>query len=340
MNFPKYKATNKKSRSGLNILTKIVENELGWVVRKNHQEDDFGIDAYIDIIIDEFVTGKSIAIQIKSGDSYFKEINNHFWNFYGEVKHISYYLNQDIPVLIVLVDVKREIAYWEACKIEYVNLNAGSWTMPIPKNQIINFENKDELLKHISKNVDYVSLFEEYWKGNSTLSETGRLCVIAGYEDIKENNYQPLVELIDRICSNKLHLSKFKENIEIIIHGYDEDIRELFQVPETRSWIKGIFNNVPGLSYFLVNDSDSQFLKLFCFSTIDQISINGDISDREFGVGYDPIALKRVLDILFGDLNDFTDTFKIPKDVNTEISRKIAKCLTGIDFNLPPKENE
>jgi hypothetical protein len=340
MEFPKYKQTNKKGRSGLNILTKIVENELGWIVRPNHQEDDFGIDAYIDIIIDDLVTGKSIAIQVKSGNSYLKEIDNNFWNFRGEKKHLNYYLNQDVSVLIVLVDIAQEIAYWEACKIEYVNLNAESWTMPIPKNQKVNFQQREELLKHVSKNVDYVSQLEEFWNGNRTLSETGRLCVIPGKEDIQKMNYQPLVELIERICSNKLHFSKFKENIEIGIHGYDEDSRELFQVPEAKEWVKNIFQNVPGLSYFLVNDADSQFLKLFCFSTIDQMSIHGNISGRAFEVEYDHKALKSVLNILFGDLNDFTNAFKIPKELNNEISRNIAKCLTGKDFNLPPEKVE
>lgn len=340
MEFPKYKQSSRKGRSGLNILTKIVENELGWIVRPNHQEDDFGIDAYIDIVIDDYVTGKSIAIQVKSGDSYLKEIDNNFWNFYGEKKHLNYYLNQDVPVLIVLVDITQEIAYWENCQIEYVNLNAESWTMPIPKSQRINFDQKDELLKHVSKNVDYVSQLEEFWNGNRTLSETGRLCIFAGKEDMQRMNYQPLVELIGRICSNKLHFSKFRENIEIGIHGYDQDSRELFQVPETKAWIKNIFAKVPGLSYFLVNDSNSQFLKLFCFSTIDQVSIRSNISDKKFKVEYDSKELKKVLGIIFADLNDFTNAFKISMEINTEISRKIAKCLTGKDFNPVSNKEE
>ena len=42
----------------------------------NHKENDFGIDAFIDVIA-EFgqVTGKTIAAQVKTGSSYFKEKN-------------------------------------------------------------------------------------------------------------------------------------------------------------------------------------------------------------------------------------------------------------------------
>lgn len=64
MKLPKYNKSNKTGRKGLNLLTTIVESELGWIVRPTHQEDNFGIDAYIDVIIDGYVTRKSIAIQV------------------------------------------------------------------------------------------------------------------------------------------------------------------------------------------------------------------------------------------------------------------------------------
>lgn len=329
MDLPKYNPSAKKGRSGLNILTKIVENELGWIVRPNHQEDDFGIDAYIDVVIDGHITGKSIAIQIKSGDSYLKEISGEFWNFCGEKKHLNYYLNHETPVLIVLIDLNKEIAFWEICKIEYVTLNASSWTMPIPKNQQIKVDQKDELLKYVSKNVDYVAQLEEYWKGNRTLSESGRIFIFAGREDIHNMNYQPLIELISRICSNKLHFQQFRENLEIGIHGYDKDKRELFEIPEVKNWITEIFTNVPGLSYFLANDEFGQFLKLFLFSTITLVNTDKGRGKDKIWVEFDSNDLEKVFDILFSDLNDFTEAFKLPVEINKQITENIVKCITG-----------
>jgi hypothetical protein len=274
MDLPKYIDTNKKGRNGLNILTKIVESELGWIVRPNHQEDDFGIDAFFDIIIDGYVTGKSIAIQLKSGKSYLKELDIENWNFKGEMKHLNYYLNHDIPVLIILVDIESEIAYWEICKVEYVSLHETNWTMPIPINQQIRLSQKEELLKYVPETVDYVSQLDEYWIVNKHLYESGRLCILAGKDDIIEMYYQPLIDLISRICSNKHHFSKFRENIEIGIYGFDNDSRELYQIPEIKKWITNIFNNVPGLTYFLANDEYSQFLKVFVFSSVKLINFD------------------------------------------------------------------
>lgn len=34
---------------GITIIKEIIERDLNWIFRQNHLEDDFGIDAYIDI---------------------------------------------------------------------------------------------------------------------------------------------------------------------------------------------------------------------------------------------------------------------------------------------------
>jgi hypothetical protein len=79
MELPKYSQSSKTGEDGITIVKNIVENELKWVFRKNHQENDFGIDAYFDVISEiGQVTGKSIAVQIKTGKSYFTE-KKRFW---------------------------------------------------------------------------------------------------------------------------------------------------------------------------------------------------------------------------------------------------------------------
>jgi len=332
MDLPKYLNSNKTGRIGLNILTKIVEKELGWIIRLNHQEDDFGIDAFIDIIIDEHITGKSIAIQVKSGASYLVNQDGQNWKFKGEKKHLNYYLNQDVPVLIILVDVENEIAYWEVCKVEYVELNENSWTMPIPKDQQISLLQKEKLLKFVPKTVDYVSQLEDYWLGNKLLSNTDRLLIFVGKDDIEELNYRPLVDLIARICSNKHHLSKFRENIEIGIHGFDTDSRELYEIPEIKNWMWSIFEQVPGLTYFLTNDEYSQFLKVYVFSRVKLDIIDKNLQERKVWVEFDNKYLEEIFNTIFKDLNEFTDAFEMSEQINKEISNNLAKCITGKGF--------
>lgn len=332
MELPKYNKSNKTGREGLNLLATIVESELGWMVRPTHQEDDFGIDAYIDVIIDGYVTGKSIAIQVKAGKSYLKEITPDLWSFVGERKHLNYYLNQDISVLIIIVDLNNKVAYWEACEIGNILLNGESWSMPVPKKQQINSFQKDKLLKYTSKTVDYVAQLEQYWNENKILSEFNKICIFVGKEDIEQMNYQPLIDLKNRICSNKLLLSRYKTNIEIGIHGYDSDKRELYQIAEVRDWIANVFNNVSGLTYFLTNDKNAIFLKLFILSII-QFQISNKLhKSKKIYIKYESKDLKNVFNILYSDLNSFTEAFEIDEEVNEQISNAIANCIIGNEF--------
>src|SRR5687768_8647177 len=102
MQLPKYNNSAKKGEDGQTIVRTIVETELNWIFRRNPLETDFGIDSYFDILNEQMeVTGKSIAVQLKSGASYFKKSNSEGWVYRGEIRHLNYYLNHGTPVLIV-----------------------------------------------------------------------------------------------------------------------------------------------------------------------------------------------------------------------------------------------
>lgn len=62
---------------------------------------DYGIDAIIESKNDKYLSGKMIAVQIKSGDSYFKEQKDNCVIYGGDIKHY-YWLNHSLPVIIVL----------------------------------------------------------------------------------------------------------------------------------------------------------------------------------------------------------------------------------------------
>jgi hypothetical protein len=50
----------------------LIEDELGWLFR-NQPTEDYGIDAHVEVVDGENVRGRLLALQIKSGTSWFKE---------------------------------------------------------------------------------------------------------------------------------------------------------------------------------------------------------------------------------------------------------------------------
>jgi hypothetical protein len=327
MELPKYDRNAKKGESGIGIVKSIVENELNWIFRKNHQEDDFGIDAYFDIIADfGQVTGKTIAVQVKTGKSYFKETNELGWVFRGEMKHLNYYLNHDIPVIIILVDEIKKVANWCLCDPQKTIKAGESWKITVPFKQVLSSTSKDELLKYISPINDYVSQLEHFWEMNKVLLKNQRLLLVVGKNDIETLKYTDLISVFARFEVNPELINHLRGKVDVSIDGYDFDKRELFEIPEVIEWIKGVFPKIDSWIYFLATDKMSAFLKVIFFAHAKIIK------QKNNQVEFVPKHSAKFIQALFDGLNKFCDKHNISDEINIEQTDKAMNCLTNGDW--------
>ena len=73
----------------------------GWAFRSQHVKD-YGIDAHTEPFDGlHQPSGRLLALQIKSGDSYFRDETDDGWWYWGENKHLRYWLGHVLPVLIM-----------------------------------------------------------------------------------------------------------------------------------------------------------------------------------------------------------------------------------------------
>ena len=332
MKLPKYDFSSKKGEDGTTIVKAIVEGELNWIFRKNNQENDFGIDAYIDIINDKrHVTGKSIALQIKTGDSYFKEQNEIGWIFRGELKHLNYYLNHDIPVIIVLVDDRKKFAYWCLCDLTKTEKAGENWKITVPFNQKLDASSKSELSKYVSPITDYVSQLEYFWEVNNYLKEKDRIIFMVDKSDIEKRNYSQLIMAFDRLEVNPELILNLKGKVDVWIQGYGEDRRELYEIKEVKEWITAIFKKKNSWAYFLAMDKPASFLKLLfiCYAKVTRIT-PGKIYKIE--IAYE--SLGYFISELFNGLNEFCDQHNISESTNRELSKKLTEYLSEGEIDL------
>ncbi len=96
---------------------------------------DFGIDAHVEITNEDYPTGQLIAIQIKSGMSFFSEENTHSYVFRTEDKHIEYWSNHTLPVILVLYNPHEEALFWQAVNESNVTTTGKGWKLEVPKEQ-------------------------------------------------------------------------------------------------------------------------------------------------------------------------------------------------------------
>ncbi|WP_323757270.1 DUF4365 domain-containing protein [Roseivirga sp.] len=333
MDFPYYKSTSQKGNNGLTILTHIVQKKLGWIVRPNHNETDFGIDAYLDLIT-EFgqVTGKTIASQVKTGGSYFNEKNNLGWVYRDDMSHLNYYLNHDIPVVVFLVDDIKEEVYWCYCDPMQTEKAGENWKITIPFNQKLEQDSREILTKYVSPVKDYVSQLNHFWEENERLKESERLIFLIEKEDIQSNYYNSLIAGLNRIQINPTLVSNLRGKVEILILGYDFDKRELPEIPEVKKWVRKIFNDTIGLSYFLPKQGNEGFflVLMMCFM---KYEILPDSDFQRDGKTTYKIKMDNTdstfLNLVFHDLNKFTHKHNLPKGTNMEISFEIGEKIIG-----------
>jgi hypothetical protein len=74
---------------------------------------DVGIDGQLEYVNDDgYATGKLVAVQVKSGPSYFEHPTDLGWKFYPETKHRRYWEQFPVPVILVLNDPETGHCYW------------------------------------------------------------------------------------------------------------------------------------------------------------------------------------------------------------------------------------
>ena len=137
---------NNYERVGVSQVQLITNQKLQWIFRELGIQD-FGVDAHIEIMGENYATGKLIAVQIKCGESYFKESNSDFVTFRFDEKHYEYWINYSIPVIVVLVHPKSLEVIWEVVDTDtVVQVNDHSYKVIIKRENQFNAYAREKLL--------------------------------------------------------------------------------------------------------------------------------------------------------------------------------------------------
>ncbi|MFG2656060.1 DUF4365 domain-containing protein [Streptomyces sp. NPDC048425] len=114
-----------------------VERNLGWLFREQPTED-YGIDAHMEVVDEEMVRGRLLAIQIKSGQTWFKERGPAGWWFRPHDDHVRYWIDHSLPTVVVLYHPDRELCYWQLVTREtLVKTPTGGWKLLVPESQVL-----------------------------------------------------------------------------------------------------------------------------------------------------------------------------------------------------------
>lgn len=133
---PIYKRSAVIAKEGLNFIRSTVEN-CGSLFIKIEQENDLGIDGLLEFIKDERPINKQIAVQIKSGASYFANETSECAFPIG--KHRDYWLKHPLPVFGLVYVPALKMAYWVNIK-RFLKNNPAATTVRFPATKANRFD--------------------------------------------------------------------------------------------------------------------------------------------------------------------------------------------------------
>lgn len=133
-------------REGVSAAQSIVYKDLGWFFTEQ-MVNDYGIDAIIEVAGQKYPTGKVIAVQIKSGASYFINTTKEGVTFRFDERHKRYWLRYSDPVIVLLYHPDTQECIWEVVdKYTVKKVSDKGYKIVIPKDKQFGLPTKEKLL--------------------------------------------------------------------------------------------------------------------------------------------------------------------------------------------------
>lgn len=132
------------SRAGVHAVAEIFERDFRWFFREQH-ESDFGIDAQVETADEEGrPSGKLLALQIKSGASYFRQRGTDYV-YRGSLGHLDYWTRHCLPVFIILHNPDTGITIWQRVERRLATIRGNNWSLVIPATNRLETRCKEHL---------------------------------------------------------------------------------------------------------------------------------------------------------------------------------------------------
>ena len=138
--------TDDQGDIGLYSVGAVISKEFKWIFRPQPFRDK-GIDAHIEINSQNYNGTGLIALQIKSGLSYFKEKNEKSYIFREDFRVLDYWLSYPIPVIIMLHHPDETI-YWQIINEKNISRLDKGWKIEVPFKNTLTINNKENISNH------------------------------------------------------------------------------------------------------------------------------------------------------------------------------------------------
>lgn len=153
---------------------------------------------------------------------------------------------------------------------------------------------------------------------NPIYAQTGvdSVLVVVSRQETESLDITPAFNVLQTLLYDADTVRMFQGKASIAFHGYDNDSRELYQIPEVRQYLAELDSKFPYWFYFLSTDHDMLKMIAFCLCRTRKIDVR---------VAYpDPHDMQAFMLAHFDAINRLFDRFQLDESINEEISGLVA----------------
>ncbi len=154
---------------------------------------------------------------------------------------------------------------------------------------------------------------------DDVLSQGDTLAYAAAREDVESGNIGPALDFLNRLLRTRMG-KHFKGRLLFGVSGYDNDPRELYQIPEVRLWMRKLDQQFPYWFYFLSRDAST--MEFVTFSLC-------DCAQTPQGALISPEALTQFLYRHFPPMNEMCHLMREPAEESERLYNEIMGFYRG-----------
>ena len=154
------------------------------------------------------------------------------------------------------------------------------------------------------------------------------LMVVISRDEVESRNTGPLLGSLRRLSESEADLHALRGSVDLSVHGYDDDNRELFEIPAVCDYFRLLATQFPYLFWFMSTESPTLRVVASCVSGARRTNTG---TSHEVGISVDDSGLIHFIEQQFAGLNKLFADFGLDRShpgLNEEISMRVIRYLS------------
>ena len=145
--------------------------------------------------------------------------------------------------------------------------------------------------------------------------------VVISREEVESIDTSSTMKTLSSVIADRETVQRFRGRVQITFHGFDNDPREVYEIPEVRRFCVDLDRVFPYWFYFLSTDNETLKMIAFCLVPVTKVA-PGLVNPSRLG-------LASFLASHFLAMNTLFENYKLEEEINIEISDRVNEYFLG-----------